>query len=131
HIAQRHPDLLPEHRERIGTTLRDPNQVRRSQRFSATRLFSRWFSDVKGGKHVVVVVVSSSDGGRHWIITVYITRKLAEGEVEWARSLASSTIATQTFCISTNARLILIKNRRSWGRGHRAAQSQYGRGGEP
>jgi hypothetical protein len=50
------------------------------------KLFSRWFSDVKGGEHVVVVVVSSGEDGRHWIITAYITRKLAEGEVEWARS---------------------------------------------
>jgi hypothetical protein len=86
HIAERHPDLLPEHRERIGTTLADPDQVRRSRRFGAAKLFSRWFSDVKGGKHVVVVVVSSGGDGRHWIITAYITRKLAEGEVEWARS---------------------------------------------
>ena len=86
HIAERHPDLLPEHRERIGTTLADPDQVRRSRRFGAAKLFSRWFSDVKGGKHVVVVVVSSGEDGRHWIITAYITRKLAEGEVEWARS---------------------------------------------
>src|SRR5271170_129832 len=33
---------------------------------------------------VVVVVVTSGEGGRHWIITAYIARKLAEGEVEWA-----------------------------------------------
>jgi hypothetical protein len=41
HIAERHPDLLPEHRERIGTTLADPDQVRRSRRFGAAKLFSR------------------------------------------------------------------------------------------
>jgi len=50
-IAERDPDLLPEHRERIGATLADPDRVRRSQRFGAAKLFSRWFSDVKGGKH--------------------------------------------------------------------------------
>ena len=86
HIAERHPDLLPEHRERIGTTLADPDQVRRSPRFGAAKLFSRRFPDARGGKHVVVVVVSSGEDGRHWIITAYIARKLAEGEVEWARS---------------------------------------------
>jgi hypothetical protein len=84
HIAERHPDLLPEHRERIGTTLADPDQVRRSRRFVAAKLFSRWLSDVKGSKHVVAV--SSGEDGRHWIITGYITRKLAKGEVEWERS---------------------------------------------
>jgi len=60
--------------------------VRRSPRFGAAKLFSRWFSDEKGGKQVIVVVVSPGDDGRHWIITAYIARKLAEGEVEWARS---------------------------------------------
>jgi hypothetical protein len=34
------------------------------------------------GKHVVVVVVSASDDGRHSIITAYITLKSAVGEVE-------------------------------------------------
>ena len=84
--SQASPDLVPEHRERIGATLADPDQVRRSPRFGAAKLFSRWFSDEKGGKHVIVVVVSPGDDGRHWIITAYIARKLAEGEVEWARS---------------------------------------------
>src|SRR5271170_129831 len=52
HIAERHPDLFPEYRDRIGTTLADPDQVRRSRRFGAAKAFSRWYSDVKGGKHV-------------------------------------------------------------------------------
>jgi len=84
HIAVRHPDLLPEHRDRIAATLAAPDQVRRSQRFAAARLFSRWHSDLKGGKHVVVVVVG--DNGRYWIATAYIARALAAGEVEWTQS---------------------------------------------
>ena len=84
HIAERHPDLLPEHRERIAATLADPEEVRKSVRFGSARLFSRWYSDLRKGKHVVVVVVSELDPSeRHWIITAYIARKLAEGEVEW------------------------------------------------
>lgn len=85
HTAQRHPDLLPQHRDRIAQTLAEPDQVRRSARFPAARLFSRWYPDLRGGKHVVVVVVSGS-AGRHWVITAYIARRLAEGEVEWKRS---------------------------------------------
>ena len=86
HIAERHPDLLPEHRERIAETLADPDQVRRSVRFGSAKLFSRWYTDLRRGKHVVVVVVSEPDPSeRHWIITAYIARKLAEGEVEWTR----------------------------------------------
>jgi len=85
HIAERHPDLLPEHRARIGDTLATPDQVRRSSRFGHTRLFSRWYPEVRGGKHVVVVTVSEAEG-RHWIITAYLARKLAGGEVEWERN---------------------------------------------
>ena len=84
---ERHPDLLPEHRQRIIDTLVEPDQVRRSRRFSEARLFSRWFDSVRSGKYVVVVVVS--DAGpteRHWIITAYIARKLGEGVVEWKRA---------------------------------------------
>ena len=87
HIAERHPDLLPDHRERIAETLAEPEQVRRSVRFGSARLFSRWFSDLRQGKHVVVVVVSEMAlAERHWIITAYIARRLAEGEIEWKRS---------------------------------------------
>jgi hypothetical protein len=86
HIEEPHPDLLPEYRDRIAMTLAEPDQIRRSGRFGAARLFSRWHSDVKEGKHVVVVVVSDGGGGRHWIVTAYIARALAGGEVEWARS---------------------------------------------
>ncbi|MHB8380906.1 MAG: hypothetical protein ACYDC3_01000 [Candidatus Binataceae bacterium] len=85
HVARRHPDLLPQHRERIGQTIAYPDQVRRSVRFPAARMFSRWYTDLRGGKNVVVVVMDGS-AGRHWIVTAYIARRLAEGEVEWKRS---------------------------------------------
>jgi hypothetical protein len=53
HIAERHPDLLPEHRERLGTTPPIPTG-RAAADASAPRNFSRdAFSDVTGGKHVV------------------------------------------------------------------------------
>ena len=87
HIVENHPDLLPEHRDRIADILADPDQIRISARFKNARLFSRWFDTVRGGKHIVVVVVSESGPvGRHWIITAYIARKLAGGESEWKRS---------------------------------------------
>ncbi|MFQ5739277.1 MAG: hypothetical protein ACE5JX_09700 [Acidobacteriota bacterium] len=86
-IAERHPDLLPEHRDRIAQTLAEPDQVRRSVRFGSAKLFSRWYTDIRTGKHVVVVLVSEQEPSeRHWIITAYIATKLADGEVEWKRS---------------------------------------------
>lgn len=87
HIAERHPDLLPEYRKQMVETLAQPDQVRRSVRFGNAKLFSRWYTDVKRGKHVVVVVVGEPDAtGHHWIVTAYLTRRLVEGEVEWKRS---------------------------------------------
>ena len=88
HIAENHPDLLPEHLPCIADTLADPDQVRRSRRFSGSRLFSRWFEDLRDGKYVVVVVVTDiQPQKRHWIITAYIARRLAQGEeIEWERS---------------------------------------------
>ena len=87
HIVENHPDLLPEHRDRIAEILVDLDQIRISARFKNARLFSLWFDTVRGGKHIVVVVVSESGPvGRHLIITAYIARKLAGGESEWKRS---------------------------------------------
>ena len=87
HITERHPDLLPEHRPRIAETLAAPDQVRTSARFSSARLFSRWYTDVRQGKYVVVVVVSERiPQARHWIITAYLASRLAQGRAEWQRS---------------------------------------------
>ncbi|MDE3181599.1 MAG: hypothetical protein KGM47_18290 [Acidobacteriota bacterium] len=69
HIRERHPDLLLGFRDRIAKTLADPDQVRHSVRMGNARLFSRWFDDMMGGKHVVVVVVSETAPVRHWAIT--------------------------------------------------------------
>jgi hypothetical protein len=78
HIAERHPDLLPEHRLCIAETLAAPDQVRTSARFGSAKLFSRWYTDVRQGKYVVVVVVSERTlQERHWIITAYLASKLA------------------------------------------------------
>jgi hypothetical protein len=86
HIAQQHPDLLPEHRDLLEITLADPDQVRLSKRLRAARLFTRYYANLKNGKHVTVVVATDISSARHWIVTAYIARKLAEGEAEWVRN---------------------------------------------
>lgn len=85
HIAERHPELLPALQNRIAETLANPDQVRRSTRAANAHSLSRSFSDLKRGKNVVVVVVTE-DNKRHWIVTAYVTRKLAKGEIVWKRS---------------------------------------------
>jgi hypothetical protein len=87
HISERHPDLLPDHYDLIVATLADPDLVRRSPRLGNARLISLWFDQVRGGKHLVAVVVTDPGSDRrHWIVTAYFTRRLAEGEREWQRS---------------------------------------------
>ena len=83
HIAERHPDLLPDHRDEIPRTLAEPDQVRLSGRFGRARLFCRWCSHIRQGKHVVVSERDPQE--RHWVITAYMARRLAPGDVEWQR----------------------------------------------
>lgn len=86
HIAETHPDILPEYLPQIKQTLADPDEVRRSVRMSGARMFYRWFDDVRQGKYVAVVVVSDTTAERNWIITAYLTRRLMNGEIEWQKN---------------------------------------------
>jgi len=87
HIAETHPDLLPEYLPQLGQTLEDPDEVRRSTRMSGARVFYRWFEDVRQGKYVAVVLVSeATPTERNWIITAYITRRVMNGEIEWQKN---------------------------------------------
>ena len=87
HILDRHPELIPDHIDRIVATLFAPDEVRRSQRFSNARLFSRWFESAHQGKHMVVVVVTDdAPTRRDWVITAYLSRHLSGGSIEWQRS---------------------------------------------
>ena len=87
HIAETHPDLLPEYLPQLRQTLEEPDEVRRSVRISGARMFYRWFDDVRQGKYVAVVAVrETAPAERNWIITAYITRRLTNGEIEWQKS---------------------------------------------
>ena len=86
HVGDRHPELLPKIHDRLRLALAEPHEVRRSARSASARLFSRWFDDIIGGKHVVVVVESEIKPRRHWVVTAYVVSKLGQGVVEWTRS---------------------------------------------
>jgi hypothetical protein len=86
HIADRHPDLLPTHRAKLTEVVADPDLIRRSTRSATARLLSRWYSDIRRGRHIVVVVERTTTPERYWVVTAYITRRLAAGEIEWQRS---------------------------------------------
>jgi hypothetical protein len=87
HIAQGHPDLLPDYRAALDLTLADPDQVRTSNRLAGGHLFARRFEDIRDGKYVVVVVVSDPPPtGRAWVVTAYLARRLSGGAIEWTRN---------------------------------------------
>lgn len=88
HIAETHPDLLPEYLPQIEKTLADPDEIRKSDRMDAAKTFCRWFDEIRDGKYIVTVVVSdvTTESTRHWIITSYISRRLSNGEVIWNKS---------------------------------------------
>jgi hypothetical protein len=86
HIAENHPDLFPEHEYRLPAVLGDPDQIRISERFKRARLFSKWFDNLRGGKYIVVIVISEDlPVNRHWIVTAYIARRLSGGKIEWQK----------------------------------------------
>ncbi len=86
HITGRHPELGSRHLVLIREVLAEPDLVRRSARAADASLLSRWYTDFRDGKHVVVVVLSEPVGsGRHWIVTAYVASRLRGGRVEWMR----------------------------------------------
>jgi hypothetical protein len=85
HIRQYHPEVHTRGRNLIGRTLSDPDLVRRDLRDPAhTRLFSRWYDQVRGGRHVIVSVVS--EVGRNWIVTAFTVESVEERDIEWIRN---------------------------------------------
>jgi hypothetical protein len=86
HILQRHPELVPAHWASIEQTVSDPDEIRDDPRGPMSHRFTRWFEGIKGGKFVVVVVVSSIEpNARHWIVTAFPARKPPKGRLLWKR----------------------------------------------
>jgi hypothetical protein len=85
YVTRKHGDLVPLY-SRLAETLAAPQRVSRSPRSADTRLFSRWYDDLRGGKHAVLVVVKDIEVERHWIVTAYVARKPPGGALEWETS---------------------------------------------
>ncbi|TRT86816.1 MAG: hypothetical protein EWV63_09850 [Microcystis aeruginosa Ma_OC_H_19870700_S124] len=69
HIIVRHPGTLPDYEEQLAQTLADPDLIRSSDHDEKALLFSKWFSTIRTGRFLIVVVVSQSNLSRHWIVT--------------------------------------------------------------
>ena len=83
HIGEEHSTLIPDHTGYIASVLADPDTIRLKAPPDDTTLFCRRFYDLD--KYVVVVVVNHP-GPRNWIVTAYVTHRLARGETLWERN---------------------------------------------
>lgn len=87
HIQKHHPELLPAHEDRLILAISDPDEVRIDDDYPRTRLFIRWFGDLLGGKLIIVAVVTDPPpSGRHWIVTAFVARMPALGDIQWKRT---------------------------------------------
>ena len=87
HIAGSHPELVPALLDCLRAAVESPDAVRRSQRSERALLFSRWYDDLGRGKYVVVVVMRDSEPAtRNWVVTAYLTNRLAGGPYAWQKS---------------------------------------------
>ena len=43
----------------------------------------RWYADIDKN---VMVAIRTDPGGRHWVVTAYMTRDIARGEWLWVKS---------------------------------------------
>ncbi|MBI3538179.1 MAG: hypothetical protein HY070_11570 [Chloroflexi bacterium] len=68
--------------DRVGDTLMNPDEVRKSVTDSRVRLYYRYYPDVLDGKFVVVVV-KRAEG--IFISTIYATDRIKEGEILWKK----------------------------------------------
>ena len=71
--------MPPNFHSLLSEVLGQPERIRVSARFGNARLFSRFYPNLFGGKHIAVVVVTEPTSERHWIITAYLTRRLTSG----------------------------------------------------
>ena len=82
HVVANHDDFALGYWEKAGETIQDPDLVIRRKRDNGAVMLYRWYDDLDKN---VVVVVRSDLNGRNWLVTAYMTRKSAQGELLWAK----------------------------------------------
>lgn len=83
HIVTEHP-IMVTYRDKIPTTLLDPDYIKRSKRDEHVTLYYRYFADILDGKYLLSVVKKGLP--RSFILTGYVTRSVMKGETLWERS---------------------------------------------
>ena len=82
HVLENHSDFALDYWERAGETIRDPDLVARRQQDEGAVMIYRWYDDIDKN---VMVAVRTDPGGRNWLVTAYMTRDIAGGELLWVK----------------------------------------------
>jgi len=76
HIIEFHPDVKP-YFFKFKEILKDPDEIRKSRYDPEVLLFYKYFSNLKGGKYLTIVVKVNK---RNFILTCYLTDRIISGE---------------------------------------------------
>ena len=78
HIFEFHPELEL-YFAKVAETLKNPDEIRKSKHDREVLLFYKYFSKIKSGKYLVVVVKINQ---RNFILTCYLTDKALTGQTK-------------------------------------------------
>jgi len=82
HIVTEHPEIRG-FKKILSEILSEPDLVKRSKKDKEVLLYYRYYSDILGGKYLLVVAKIQ---GRPFVLTCYITDRVKEGDVIWQKS---------------------------------------------
>lgn len=80
HIKQKHPEVKS-FIEKIPEVLKLPDLVKLSKKDAEVHLYYKFYNEIFGGKHLLVVTNSK----RKTILTVFVTDKIKVGETIWQK----------------------------------------------
>jgi hypothetical protein len=83
HVLSSHADFANHYWERAGETIRNPDLAIMRQQDDGAIMPYRWYADIDKN---VMVAIRTDPGGRHWVVTAYMTRDVARGEWLWVKS---------------------------------------------
>jgi hypothetical protein len=85
HIQERHPGTLPDYELELQTTIANPDLIRQSEKDTSAWLFSKWFTSIRKGRFLIVIIIAEANPQRFWVVTAYTARKITGGITAWKK----------------------------------------------
>jgi hypothetical protein len=84
YITSQHPEIKP-YKDRLGEVASGTDLIKKSRSDKDVWLYYRFFTDIFGGKYILVVV--KREESRHFVVTAYITDYIKGGELVWEKKV--------------------------------------------